>query len=335
MTHDDNLKVSEAYPELHHYTNRKGLDGIWTSGVLFATRYDCLNDRTEVEHLRDKLAKAVEGRIRAELIKEAADSTKKKLELNEAGGALQVAERESSGFVEALYKTTFRDCSFGQAFAVPHIISFCSHSKDHRYEQENGLLSQWRAYGGEEGFALVFDTIGLEDRLHQEAETFFYSHLRFADVIYNDESVDFEKVCADLIEATVQVLVSGGGSGMEDLFTLFVKGATRFKHRGFREEREVRIIACPQSREFVEKTHKAVGAPIPDGREAKQPHSRQREGRPDTHYIRLFDGNDGRRLPITRIIVGPHRDQSRLCREVRDFTKNAVAVVASETPFVA
>ncbi len=48
--------------------------------------------------------------------------------------------------------------------AEPYICSFCNHAGDNEYERNNGLLSQWRGYGGEGRFALVFDTSGL-DRL--------------------------------------------------------------------------------------------------------------------------------------------------------------------------
>ena len=51
------------YPELHHYTNWSGLEGIWNSGVLFATRYDQLNDVEEIHHFRSLLSSLLRARI--------------------------------------------------------------------------------------------------------------------------------------------------------------------------------------------------------------------------------------------------------------------------------
>jgi len=69
----------------------------------------------------------------------------------EQTGVLDIAAQlAAEGLVDSFYKVSFesRD-SF--SFAEPYITSFCTHA-DWPYERENGLLSQWRGYGGAGGY---------------------------------------------------------------------------------------------------------------------------------------------------------------------------------------
>jgi hypothetical protein len=339
VSHSDEFKVSEVYPELFHYTDRAGLEGIWRSGTLHATRYDCLNDRSEVEHFREGLVHAVTDALKAELIARGRNSFKLRRILSSGGGAPRVAQECASGFVAALYQVTFQESTLGSGFAVPFIVSFCSHGSDHKYEQEHGLLSQWRGYGGAERYALVFESKGLEFLLDDESNRYFYSHLQFSDVVYNDDQLDFKKSYAGLITLITETCWRLCGEpdvkpNLENLFTPFVTAATRLKHRGFKEEREVRIIACPQSSTFLQNMHQKIGIPMLHDKEAKQFHVRQRPNGSEAPYIRLFWRDKSQSLPITRIIVGPHRDQAKLAAEVRQVVGTGVRIVVSQTPFV-
>ena len=58
-------KFFQTYPELHHYTRWGALQGIFTTNTLRATHYSCLNDLTEVDHMKEYLATLV-PRNRAE-----------------------------------------------------------------------------------------------------------------------------------------------------------------------------------------------------------------------------------------------------------------------------
>ena len=60
--------VEAEHPELHHYTNWYGLAGILSTGILYATRYDRLNDRTEVEHFKEVLVDALADSFKSILI---------------------------------------------------------------------------------------------------------------------------------------------------------------------------------------------------------------------------------------------------------------------------
>jgi hypothetical protein len=272
--------VSAENPELHHYTNRGGLEGIWKSGVLFATRFDFLNDRTEVVHLRNDLIRAVQDRVRAERLRLKRTDPKVARVLAKAKGAPSIAQEEANNVVSVIYQATFEGSTLGGGFAVPYITSFCSHRGDHKYEQQNGLLSQWRGYGGDERYAIVFQSKGLEKLLKQEGSKFTYPALNFGDVVYNDETLDFDHHYAELIDLFFgfwpDQRESIDKTKPDKLFRPFVMAATRMKHRGFREEREVRIVACPTFKDFDERMHRAAQTVIKPGTQHKDPH----------HYVR-------------------------------------------------
>jgi hypothetical protein len=46
------VEFQAAHPELHHYTNAGGLEGIIKSNTIRATHFCDLNDSSEVTHLR-------------------------------------------------------------------------------------------------------------------------------------------------------------------------------------------------------------------------------------------------------------------------------------------
>src|SRR5690348_15361038 len=115
---DQEPPVSAENPELHHYTDRAGLEGIWETGVLFATRYDFLNDSTEIEHLRDDLLRVVQDRIRVELLQwRRADPKVDRLLTKE--GLINVARQEAENVVSVLYKATFESVRRARGMAVP------------------------------------------------------------------------------------------------------------------------------------------------------------------------------------------------------------------------
>jgi hypothetical protein len=57
-----------------------------------------------------------------------------------------------------MFKAGFEKNLHIEPLAETYITSLCSHYPDHAYEVKNGLLSQWRAYGGAERYCIVFDT---------------------------------------------------------------------------------------------------------------------------------------------------------------------------------
>jgi hypothetical protein len=339
MLHEAEPLVSDEHRELHHYTSRKGLEGIWNSGFLFATRYDFLNDSSEVVHFREGLTRAVQDGMAGELQRRCVTDPRFVDAIDRAGGVTVVAEEEAKKLIGLLYGITFEDSSFGEGFAVPYIASFCSHERDHEYEKRNGLLSQWRGYGGDERYAIVFCTRSLEALMEQEAKIFVYPALNIGNAIYNDARLDFAQQYARLIELVVKIWVSLGDQGnaspaIDAVFQPFLGDATRMKHRGFAEEREVRIVACPTFKDLDQRMHAASQMVIAPGKRHKNLHYRSLESGRDAPFIRLFDWTNGERLPIRRIIVGPHRNQTALKQQIESLTERTVPVTCSETPFI-
>ena len=155
------------------------------------------------------------------------------------------------------------------------------------------------------------------------------------------EFSDLVALCAEFCIRKIENLTNEGRKGSQidepdirNLFDLFVRASTRLKHQGFREEREVRIVACPSDEDLIQKVYETSGAPLPKGAKYKSVLRLPRTERLEKSYIRLFDQNHGSRLPIARVIIGPHRDQVGLIARVKRLTEGRVKVVCSETPFI-
>ena len=176
-------------------------------------------------------------------------------EIRERGGVDTVAQETTISIIASSYKVAFDDIGSDVRLVEPFITSFCTHDKDRRYVQENGLLSQWRSYGGSIGYAIVFDTEQLGSLVEREGNEYRYMAGYFADVVYDtdEESFvsNFGKFLAQL-ETYVSRLFRGEEPDSEGLFLPFVLGALRFKHQGFEEEREVRIVGSPETRNVAD-----------------------------------------------------------------------------------
>jgi len=216
---------------------------------------------------------------------------------------------------------------------TPFIASFCSHTGDQKYVREHGLLSQWRGYGRDGGYCVVFDTAMLAKLLVKEFESNFYVYLNICAARYAfDASV--EQLFPELLERCnffVSELLKGNRSpAPEDGFVPLVKGATGFKHQGFSEEQEVRIVAMPGTQamreQFLSEHKDFVPRPIKRMYAADSDRRKRR-------YISLFETIDVK-LPIKRVIVGPSRYQDANVARARELLGNDIEVSASATPFI-
>lgn len=106
------------------------------------------------------------------------------------------------------------------------------------------------------------------------------------------------------------------------------------KHRGFREEAEVRIVAIPANSEVFEASQKAG-----DNRPKKPVHFVRKNGIL-VPYIELFgteDSGSKRKLPVTRVIVGPHpaklNRQKAVALMLEQYEINA-EVTISDIPYL-
>jgi hypothetical protein len=134
----------QSHPQLYHYTNEGGLKGIIDNNSLWATYFGDLSDANEIHELRVPLVQELAQRLVPffrELRQKGLGKRNGVSHLHDTCAAQQYAENGKCGLTISYFRRTKQEnesCC---------ITSFCSHSNDHAYEQENGLLSQWRGYG--------------------------------------------------------------------------------------------------------------------------------------------------------------------------------------------
>ena len=178
-------RASEAHPELFHYTDEDGLTGILKSQCLWATHWRFLNDAKELELFCEAFPR---------LIKPVLDHPKVKRSLGSR--AVNVPSRQSD-VVDALCEALHRRVDDMRAvllhpdetrqFFEFYIASFCTPEGDYPGVREHGLLSQWRQYGKNGGYALVFDTLQLEHLIQLEVGR-WPCFLSLGDVVYSSDS---------------------------------------------------------------------------------------------------------------------------------------------------
>jgi len=201
------------------------------------------------------------------------------------------------------------------------------------------LLSQWRGYGIGGGAALIFDTEKLEEILAKESISYQYSAVLLADLIYSDDELKFKnelsgeiKILSDIArqffnhenyEKEKEIDSSRG-------YIPFVKCISRYKHFGFSEEKEVRVVALPTvfDEEYI-KLAKADDAILKP--EKMRKYRLKNEQR--VPYIDLFELDDIK-LPIKKIIIGPHKDKEAREIELREIlSKTNIEIACSEIPY--
>lgn len=304
-----------------------GFHGITDSQRLRSKYFRDLNDSTEVFHIRDKLEELLVPVVKAEIRKRRRELKKA---IKEFSGMGSLARDQARVALNAFFDVAFGSEEWKPTFS-PYITSFCAHTGDKEYEQKNGLLSMWRSYANG-GVALVFDTVKLEECLIKESDEHLYNFGGLGDVVYGgDEKVflaEFEGFIEPIKKHSISLLIDRSNFKIEIEFVhSFINIATRYKHQAFEEEREVRMVFSPWNEEGY------IGAESDEikGRKLKVPIVEN-----GSTYIELFDGQTVSRLPIVKVIVGPHRDQEKHYDEVRTKLKHRkdIEVVRSETPYI-
>lgn len=326
-------EIFEKHAELFHYTSHEGLVGILNSRSLWATHYKFLNDTSELQIMRTELKERLFPFIKQNVVNafRKANVTMKN-KMRKAGGPILLARSETNRIVDVFYAMAFEDTASSTAMAVPFITSFCAHTTDQGYEQQNGLLSQWRGYANG-GYALVFDTKKLTEFLKREGEHYYYTSSFFGDVVYHgDEEAFVEEFDNNLssIRDGLKQFIETGGMEVGDIFADVLSMFTRLKHRGFYEEREVRVVACPMTKEIEDDYRRVDPNYVSPDLPLKTVHIRN----DDAPYIELFDFDEEAQLPINRIIVGPMENQSQAKRDLEKLVVGDIEVHRSETPLI-
>lgn len=304
--------ISEIYPKLYHYTTYEGLSGILETQNLWATNYQFLNDALEIQLFKNRLRAALTPIIIEHVL----------IQHGFCSNFQQILNERISEVVDGNYKIT------GHEF---YITSFCGQHSD-AYSRKNGLLSQWRGYGGDGGYAIVFDTAKLKIALEPEAKFFNYQLVSLTDVFYDDNTYEEKFYChlREVAKFTIEML-SRIRSGRQDIpsaekaYPSIINCMSRLKHQGFKEENEVRIVVYAPllDEKYIERNHE--GKPKPN----KEIKTRLKNGQKAT-YIELKAN-----WPIEQIIVGPHKNKEERAAQLKERLKGKnIEILISETPFV-
>lgn len=314
----------EQFPELFHYTNLDALRNIYSSQTLWASHYEFLNDTSEMTHF--------ESVLRAK-IDQVFPDVLHKLPLQEKPSEQDIKEEKDRIF-QVLYGD-HRHKEFFKKNFDPYIVSFCAHHQteggDADYALKNGLLSQWIAYGGIAGCALVFDTRKLCRAIGEEKHRWLVNMDIFpVKYFMNSDSIEavfpkFNELLTNICVSVVrgQKKVKGIGEFLEAVVRL----SERLKHRAFSEEREVRLSLSLVLDKRSIKQHDPNGT--------KKPRKVCYRVKSDLlmPFVEVF--GEPTRLPIKRIIVGPHPNQSRIAKGLQRMCDgHDVEITCSETPYV-
>ena len=324
---DDGNRVSDQYPELFHYTTVCAFEKIYNSQTFWATHFEDLNDRSELRRFRLKLIGFVAPIIREIFHKRMQCDTQFGKKVDSHGGIDAVVDQEAATQLDVLDRNTFGEGGFRDTF----LCSFCAHDAQ-SYAAKHGLLSQWRGYGTGGGVAIVLDTYGIEKSMKHEKDVFSHPMNHIGDVKYDCDDTGIQKAFCDVFKLFPEILnvfYSGQEPSYDRIFDHFVQGSTLVKHRGFHEEREVRIVVThrPTDPDSIFYDRALDSKP-------KKVIRYTRRGDSEVRYIELFGEAP---LPIERVIVGPSRIQNLNYQRISDLVKGSkpkIDVVKSETPFV-
>lgn len=317
-------KLHEEHEEVIHYTSASGLHGIVTSKTIWASHTSFLNDTEEVVGFFDRVLPILLKPEFERYWKEVEDlpSLVQARFLSEEDAFNHYLKKIVDGFKEAELRAQDH-----------YVASFCT--TDGPWISEHGLLSQWRGYGPDGGYAVVFDSEGLESLLAKEAKIYYEEGLMWADAQYHmselsdvrDEQVleHVQKVKDSAYRYFQTNEIKEAYPAFESITLL----STICKHRGFDEEKEVRIVASEPSVELGPDPLKESEKPY------RKIHSYFRDGSV-VSCIHLFEDQKLKTLPIRRVIVGPHPEKLHRKRAVEILLHNhgiEATVSASDTPF--
>jgi hypothetical protein len=321
---------ASQHPELHHYVDFGGLNGIFSTKTIWATNYRQLNDTKEIAMLRTPLVEALTSRFRSLVKNRARTSVQVQNAIQETGGDIK---RIAADMVRDLVRSFYDTVTRGDAPLDFYVACFCTHAPDD-YAREHGLLSQWRGYGGSDGgYCIVFDTAAMIHLLQREYEAHYWTvPPRLALVHYATPHFSVEGFFKPLLDESDNLLsaILSHSKPPEMVMAYFLWAAPLLKHQGFREESEARIVVIPGTQhdfDGVVVEHGDVSLPL------KNICERRDDARGLRQHVVLFEGLDVA-LPIKRVIVGPSRHQDKNFERARSLLGDSVTLVRSDTPFL-
>jgi hypothetical protein len=198
---------------LFHYTNAAGLLGILRDSTLWATDPRFLNDTQEAVYARELFTSTLASIA------------------NPALAPHHPAHSDSEGFGRVFddYKALIENELDSPSFSV-YVTCFC---------ESDDLLSQWRGYGSDHGYAIGFEASALE--IWREGVDDYAKEL--AQVRYGTEGA------ADVVATVMRDVHTDSNLGHAGVHAhrMAVQAAVMLaavKHPGFSEEREWRLITA-------------------------------------------------------------------------------------------
>jgi hypothetical protein len=236
------LQTSETPAKLYHYTDSAGLKGIVDSKSIWLTHFRYTNDASEVTYGIKRAIEHIEGLISI------ADDELTKHTVNELLSGRVSSVKPSDVLLSAALKT-LGTANIEMATRYQFFVACFSEHGDQ--------LSQWRAYSNlVSGYAIGFarDVLRNETQLEQLRDDRLGDTLDLVKVLYDKEK-QLGRI-AELVKRICQRVDSGIPSvSMEQRFE-WVQGfnvklmmsilllALHFKHPGFVDEAEWRLILC-------------------------------------------------------------------------------------------
>lgn len=251
-----------------HYTNAEAAVSMIKNNQVWMRKASLMNDFMEIEHGLECLNHSYTGEAGAHFRKVIDD-------------LFPDLSRELENLING-WIPDFRTGTF-----------LTSLSEHNNYEDENGRLSMWRAYGGNTGVGLV-----LNPHVFLTATDALRAYTSPVSYFTPDEfKVEFDAITNNLKSETSFLKSFGRESVLGHLFAMFRFAAICTKHPGFSEEKEWRIIYSPSLEKSQQITEEIISL----------------NGVPQTICkIPLVDIPDenliGAEIPslIDRIIVGPN-----------------------------
>lgn len=305
-------KIADSHDELYHYTTAAGLSGILQSKSLWATHTSFVNDEEEILGFYDRVLPKILCPIFRKYIEDIKDQPEFQKQLGDTPLEL---------FCEEQFTKRMHGFKRAASLWHDHYITSFSTTTDH-WVQEHGLLSQWRAYGPDGGYALVLNTGPLDKILSEETAPYQDENYSWADVQYGlnencrtddpDTNKWIERLETEADKFFRSNSTDDAGALSEPLTIL----SSFFKHRGFAEEREVRLVLS------------LLGPGLeshPELQSVRQhPVKTTVRGGETVPFVELCVREETgvrQHLPIKRIIVGPHRDKDDRKRAVQLLLK--------------
>lgn len=327
------LPTETVHPEIFHYTAQAGLEGILKNQSLWATNYRHLNDSTEIILFKDRLKEILIPTAREVFAAMVFDGKVKAGSFNKYGGFEKALTHDADAFVESCFKTLNHQI---------YITSFCGTSQD-EYVRRNGLLSQWRGYAGQGGFCIEFDTRRLISLLRREAEHFEHLGGHVSGVVYSDDEASLVKefqneipVMEGYLKSSFEAILTKATDDPDpveagEFLKAFIGSITRYKHRAFKEESEVRAVWAGVR---VSKADLVIARRMGGELKPEKPIKHRGPQPKKIAYVDLLD-SEGGPLPINRIIVGPQEEQKVAARKVEKLCKPLrIPVECSDIPYV-